>query len=177
MNEHTKKSDPETGLRPSRPEVDERLRRAPGGPKGNKFRRTHARYELARLMTDLGSLPITSAIDRRTRLGRELADRRAALEEHLGEDRLTEPRRLIVEQIVRRLLFLESIDAWLFSLPSLVNRRKRCVIPALREREALASALTRDLQALGLDRVEKPVETLADWLEGKRHARRRERCS
>jgi len=153
----------ETTVRPPLVVADERLRRAPGGPRGNEYRRTHARYELARLMKALGPRSITE-VDRRSRLGRELAERRSALLAHVGEERTTEIIRMIIEQIVRRLLFLESIDAYLFSLPSLVIRRRKCVVPVLQEREALAAALTRDLQAIGLERLAKRVATPGEWL-------------
>jgi hypothetical protein len=44
--------------------------------------------------------------------------------------------------------------------PSLINKRKRTVIPVLLQRNQLADSLARTLALLGLDRVPAPVTTL-----------------
>lgn len=45
---------------------------------------------------------------------------------------------------------LDRIDAWLLSIPSLVNKRRRSAIPIVIERQQIAQALVRYLDELGL---------------------------
>jgi len=52
-------------------------------------------------------------------------------------------------------ILLDSIDTWLFTQPSLVNSRKRSVIPVVLQRQALADSLVRYLAQLGLARRHK----------------------
>jgi hypothetical protein len=40
-------------------------------------------------------------------------------------------------------ILLDSIDTWLFTQPSLVNSRKRSVIPVVLQRQALKALLKR----------------------------------
>ena len=65
---------------------------------------------------------------------------------------------------VRTRLLLDSIDAWLLTQPSLVNQRKRALLPVVRERQALADALARYLAQLGLERRAKQVPDLQSYL-------------
>jgi len=46
---------------------------------------------------------------------------------------------------------LDSIDAWLLKQPSLINVRKRCLLPAAKERQVVADSLVRYLKELGLE--------------------------
>jgi hypothetical protein len=65
---------------------------------------------------------------------------------------------------------LDSLDAWLVAQPSLVNARKRSVYPVVLQRQALADALTRHLQALGLDRRAPKAPSLEEYLGRYRRA-------
>lgn len=65
---------------------------------------------------------------------------------------------------MRQKLLLESVDAWLLVQPSLVNGRKRALLPVVRERQALADSLARYLTQLGLERRAKPLPSLNDYL-------------
>lgn len=58
----------------------------------------------------------------------------------------------VVDLAVKSKLLLDSIDAWLLTQPTLVNARKRSLLPVVRERQALADALSRYLGQLGLER-------------------------
>jgi len=73
----------------------------------------------------------------------------------------------VIELAVRTKLLLDSIDAWLLVQPSLVNARKRALLPVVRERQALADALARYLGQLGLERRQRPVGDLASYLAEK----------
>ena len=104
-------------------------------------------------------------IDRRTRVGKALAAWCDDLARDLGGlDALSTPQKAIIEQAVTTRLLLDSIDAWLMRQPSLVDRRKRALLPVVRERQALADALVRCLTALGLERKARELTDLASYL-------------
>jgi hypothetical protein len=105
-------------------------------------------------------------LDRRTSIGRALSAWRADLVRDLGGDVSTQ-RAAIVDLAVKTKLLLDSIDAWLLTQPSLVNARKRTLIPVVRERQALADALARYLVQLGLERRARPVPDLTAYLATK----------
>jgi hypothetical protein len=118
-------------------------------------------YALKSTLRQLG--PRT--IDRRTSLGKHLAAWRADLVTDLGgEEALSTQQRALVDVIVRQKLLLESVDAWLLVQPTLVNSRKRTLLPVVRERQGLADSLARYLVQLGLERRAKPVPSLDDYL-------------
>jgi len=96
---------------------------------------------------DLGN----KAIDKRTTLGKALAKWRADLIQDLGGDVSTQQAAL-VDLAVKSKLLLDSIDTWLLTQPSLVNARKKALLPVVRERQTLADGLARYLAQLGLHR-------------------------
>ncbi len=99
-----------------------------------------------------------SAIDKRTLAARGLFQWRADLMTDLGgEDNLSAQQKTLIEITARTRLFLEHVDSYLLALPSLVNHRKRAVLPILRERIQLADALARYLAQLGLERRQRDV--------------------
>lgn len=105
------------------------------------------------------------AIDRRTTVGKALAGWRDELIGDLGGDAaISTQQRALVDLVVRTKLMLDSIDAWLLRQPSLVNARKRALLPVVRERTQLADAIARYLAALGLERRAKPVTPLHEYL-------------
>jgi hypothetical protein len=65
---------------------------------------------------------------------------------------------------VKTKLLLDSIDAWLVKQPSLVNHRKRALLPVVLQRQQLADALARYMTQLGLERKAKQVLSLSDYL-------------
>jgi hypothetical protein len=64
----------------------------------------------------------------------------------------------------RTKLYLDSIDAWIMAQASLVNGKRRSVLAVVRERQQLADALARYLQALGLERRRERVTDLDEYL-------------
>jgi hypothetical protein len=70
----------------------------------------------------------------------------------------------VINLAVKTRLLLDSIDAWLLVQPSLVNARKRALLPVVKERQSLADALARYMGQLGLERRAKPVADLATYL-------------
>ena len=61
----------------------------------------------------------------------------------------------MIDLCVKSKLMLDSIDAWLLTQPSLINKRKKTVLPVVRERQALADGLARYLAQLGLHRTQR----------------------
>jgi len=82
-----------------------------------------------------------------------------------GEAMITPQRRTLLELASRSKLSLDHADAYLLGLPSLINRRKKCFIPLVDQRERVAEALAKRLIQIGLDRVEKDEGTLPEsWV-------------
>jgi hypothetical protein len=123
-----------------------------------------SRHGLNRLRTTVKALG-GRVIDRRTALGKTLARWRDDLLVDLGgPEAVSVQERAIVDLAVRTKLLLDSIDAWLLVQPSLVDKRRRCVLPVVRERTQLADALGRYLAQLGLRRRAKRTSSLEDYL-------------
>jgi hypothetical protein len=104
-------------------------------------------------------------IDKRTSIGKALAQWKDDLVRDLGgADVLSTQQRALVELLCRQKLLLESIDAWLLVQPSLVNARKRSLLPVVRERQQVADAMAKYLAQLGMERKAKPVADLRTQL-------------
>jgi len=122
----------------------------------------HGLTTLKRAVKGLGS----RAIDMRTSLGKALAEWRADLMADLGgRDAISTQQAAIIDLAVKTKLLLDSIDAWLLTQPSLIDKRRRAVLPVVRERQQLADALARYMTALGLERRARPAKTLTEVLE------------
>jgi hypothetical protein len=107
-----------------------------------------------------------AAIDRRSVGYRELKAWREALERDLGGlEGLSTQRRTLVELCCRLRLYLDHIDGFLADCPSLVRKRTKSLLPIVKERQALSDSLARLLKELGLERQEKPVKGLAEYLK------------
>jgi len=140
-----------------------RWRGKPGrsGPPGNGNARTHGLHTLRKAVAILGS----RIINRRTRVGRQLAAWRADLATDLGGmDQLSTQQRALLDEAVKLKLMLDSVDAWVLAQPSLVNKAKRCLLPVVRERLALVGQLQSLLRDLGLERKARDVTDLRAYL-------------
>jgi hypothetical protein len=103
----------------------------PTPPRRRHRRRGYAKSGFYALKTTLKALG-PRVIDRRTALGKSLAQWRSDLVRDLGgPDALSTQQRALVDLLVRQKLLLESIDAWLLVQPSLVNARKRTLVPVV----------------------------------------------
>jgi hypothetical protein len=140
-----------------------------GWPKGKRRQgptrsQQHGHHALKTTLQRLGS----RALDPDTDVGRELAAWRASLIADLGgEENLTTSERALVDLAVRDRLLLDSVDAWLLAERKLVNGRKKSVYPAVAQRMKLAEGYTRRLQTLGLQRRQKPVPSLQEYLKAR----------
>ena len=92
--------------------------------------------------------------------------RNELIEDPGGTDAVTTQQLAIVELAVKSKLMLDSIDAWLLKQPSLVNARRKSLLPVVRERQQLADSLARYLGQLGLERRVKPTPSLQEYFAG-----------
>jgi len=131
-------------------------------PRRRKRGRGYYRSGFYTLKTTLRALG-PRVVDRRTTLGKALAAWKADLVRDLGGDVSTQ-QAAVIDLAVRTKLLLDSIDAWLLVQPSLVNARKRALLPVVRERQQLADALARYMSTLGLERRAHDVPSLQQYL-------------
>src|ERR671911_504887 len=93
----------------------------PPAPIGNDYALKHGFQPLKAAVNKLGS----RAIDKRTTLGKSLARWRADLVADLGgEDNVSVQQSALIDLTVKSKLLLDSIDCWLLTQPTLINKRK-----------------------------------------------------
>src|SRR5438445_18391 len=94
-----------------------------------KAKRRYDKHGLTKMKRSLQVLG-RRAIDGRTVTGKALAAWRVELVSDLGgADSISTQRAALIELAVRNKLMLDSVDAWLLSQPSLVNGRKKSLLP------------------------------------------------
>jgi hypothetical protein len=125
-----------------------------------------SRHGLHRLMVAVKTKDLR-ALDRRCAGAKALLQWKGELLEALGgPDAISPQRAALVDAAVRGKLFLDAVDAWLLQQGSLVNGRRKSILPALAQRQSLADGLLRVLTTLGLDRVERDGGRLPEsWVE------------
>jgi hypothetical protein len=127
----------------------------------------HGVTHLKRAVRTLG----TRTIDRRTAVGKALAAWRADLLADLGGlANVTTQELALVDEAVKTKLILDSVDAWLLSQPTLINKRNRALYPVVRDRQALVASLRGLLGDLGLKRRAKNEPSLSQYLAAQREA-------
>jgi hypothetical protein len=105
------------------------------------------------------------ALDRRTSPVRLMEAFRSELVVSLGgEESLSAQELALVEMVCRTRLLLDHCDSYLLGLPSVINRRRKALVPLVRERMQLQDSLARLLGQLGVARRHKPVPSLAEYL-------------
>ena len=154
-----------TGPLPSRksPVIGRRGGGRPGrsGPPGNGNARKHGLVALKRAVSTLGR----RTIDGRTLVGKALAAWRSDLIADLGGlDAVSTQELALIEEAVKTKLILDSLDSWLLSQSTLINRRSRAALPAVRDRNALVTTLRGLLGDLGLRRRTQEAPDLAAYL-------------
>jgi hypothetical protein len=136
------------------------------GMKPNKRNTQHGLSLMKRALKAGGM----KALDRRTSISKALEGWRDQLLSDLGgSDQISTQQRAIISLAVQTKLLLDSIDAWLLTQPTLINARKRAVLPAVLQRQTLADALARYLVQLGLERKVKQLPSLQEYLKTKQH--------
>jgi hypothetical protein len=95
-------------------------------------------------------------IDKRTTLGKSLAKWRGDLIAELGgNDNISTQQAALIDLTVKSKLLIDSIDAWLLTQPTLINKCKRTLLPVVLQRQTLADGF-HYLSQLGLERRHKP---------------------
>jgi hypothetical protein len=88
--------------------------------------------------------------------------------EDLGGDTVSAAKRAVLDAAVGSKIILSSLDNFLYQLANtgqgLVNRRARFAYRIVNDRMRVADSFTRQLQTLGLDRVERPPIDLTQYL-------------
>lgn len=106
-----------------------------------------------------------ASIDRRTLAAQSLLSWKSDLISDLGgKDAVSAAQLALVEAATRTRLYVDHLDAWLMEQRSLVNGKRRSVLPVLRERQQLVDSLARLLGQLGLERKAPRVPTVAEWM-------------
>ena len=105
------------------------------------------------------------ALDRRCVGFKALMEWKSELVTALGGPENVSPQKMsLLDLIVRSKLYLDNLDAWLLTQRSLVNGRKRAVLPALMQRQTLVDGLARLLSQIGLERQARPVPKLDEFI-------------
>ena len=126
--------------------------------------RTRSRHGLNALKAQVKVRGLQT-IDRRTVAARGLLEWRSELLADLGgQASISAQQMALVELAVRTRLYIDHADAYLLEQQSLVNARKRSLIPLLRERQTLVDSLVRILGQLGLERKAKPAIDLQTYV-------------
>lgn len=139
----------------------------PPGPRRQRPRPYHRSgvHRLKRAVVTLGSRALPS---RKTALGRALYDWRAALVADLGgADAISTQQLALVDLAVRSKLLVDSVDAYVLTMPSPVNKRRRQLFAVVMQRQQLADSLARTLERLGLERRAQELPTLDRYLATK----------
>jgi len=124
-------------------------------------------YTLKRAVAVLGSRALPS---KRSALGRALGEWRASLLADLGGvDAVSTQQLALVDLAVRSKLLVDSVDAYVLSMPSPVNRQRRCLHPVARERQALVGQLQSILRDLGLERRTGGLDLAAQLAAKRQH--------
>jgi len=145
---------------PGQQSPPEKVQRGRGAPKGNQNRVDHGLVSLKKAWSKLGN----RTIDGRSPAAVQLRKWRTSIIEDLGgEDAVSTQQEAIVDLAVKSKLLLDSIDAWLFTQPSLVNARKRALLPVVVQRQSLADGFAKYMSMLGLERRHK-VKSLNEIL-------------
>jgi hypothetical protein len=80
-----------------------------------------------------------------------------------GEDNVSVQQSALIDLTIKSKLLLDSIDAWLLTQPTLINKRKKALLPVVLQRQQLADGFARYLSQLGLEHKVK-TRTLHDIL-------------
>ena len=134
----------------------------PASKKPKRTYQSHGLYAIKKAICGLD----TGKLDRRYKAFRALGEWREALLQDLGgKENVSTQQTEIVDLASRTKLMLDSIDNWLLQQPSLVNHRKRALLPVVRERQQLADALARYMTQLGLEKKKPPPMTIEEYME------------
>lgn len=138
--------------------------------KSGRTSKKHGLFLMKRAVRELGD----RALDGRTGVAKALAEWKAELIDDLGgREAISTQQIAIIDLAVKTKLMLDSVDAWVLTRSSIVDKRRRALLPVVRERQQLADALSRYLQVLGLERRAKPAIDLQSYVAARYGAEQR----
>ncbi len=112
-----------------------------------------------------------AAIDKRTAGAQQFLYWREQIMNDLGgEENLSAQKKTLAELTAQKKLIRDHVAAYVLGLPTLVNRRKKSLLPIVLQLNQLTDSLEKSLERLGLDKQMKPLPTLAEYLEQKEAA-------
>ena len=107
------------------------------------------------------------ALDGRSAGYRALMEWKAELLRDLGgEESLSAQEKVLVDVALRTKLFIDHVDLFLMEQESLVNRKRRSTYPVVQQRNSLVNVLLNVMGQLGLERREKRLPALDEYLKG-----------
>ena len=128
---------------------------------GQSPRQSHGMNTLKRAISALGK----RTVDKRTTVGKQLAAWRSDLLTDLGGiDSVSTQELALVEEAVKVKLLLNSAAGWMLAQPSLVHKRKRALLPVVRDYQGLVATLRGLLGDLGLRRRAQELPALHNYL-------------
>jgi hypothetical protein len=133
-------------------------------------RKRHREYSKSGLWSLKAAVKVLGgrAIDRRTKVGQALEAWREDLIADLGgREALSVQKLALVDVALKTKLLLDSVDVWILGQKSLVNARRKSLLPVVRERALLVSAFQSVLRDLGLERVPGETPRLRDYLRAR----------
>jgi hypothetical protein len=105
------------------------------------------------------------ALDGRTAAAQALLDwRRSLIADLGGATTISAQQCALIEVATRTRLYIDHLDAFLLGQRSLVNAKRKAVLPVLKERQTLADSLARILAQLGLERRKPSAQSLDEVL-------------
>jgi hypothetical protein len=129
--------------------------------------RSYQKHQLTPLLKVLKQRGM-GAIDQRTSLAKATAKLRSELVRDCGgEEALSVQQHKIVDEFIKRSVLLESIDAWIFTQPTVINKRTRSLYPIVVQRQTIADGMVRCLDRLDLERKAKQIPSLQDYVSQK----------
>jgi len=127
-----------------------------------KPKRVYTKHGLTTLKGAVNGLG-RRVIDKRTSVGKALHKWKQDLVADLGGN-VSVQQMTLIELAVKSKLLLDSIDTWLLQQPTLINRRKKSLLPVVMQRQTLADGLARYLQTLGLEKKSRDLGNLESLL-------------
>jgi hypothetical protein len=104
-------------------------------------------------------------LDTMGEVGQALQQWRTAIIDDLGgEQGVSAMQRAVIELATKTYLMLDSVDKFLLSQKSLVNKSRRQLFPIVLQRQQLADALARYMNQLGLERRTRTPVSLEQYL-------------
>ena len=97
--------------------------------------------------------------------------RRDVLADLGGPEVVIAARLALLDAVVGSVIVLHSLDTFLFRMAGeqgLASRKYRRAFPIVTDRTRVADSLARQLQTLGLERVQRPGPTLTEYLARRR---------